>query len=186
MGRILALDGGVRMKVFIIGSLASSNELEAKSKNASFQKSCEKIGSTLSAAGHEIILCSPFEDSADVHVLRGIAAANKEETTRVSFHFIDSEEVANELNTVIRNFNLSNVSRVPYPPPIERTKKSLRYSWLLCQLNAMESSHVIVALGGNLDGAANMLLLLADGKRRAVLPLPFFGGAAKLAFDRRR
>lgn len=40
--------------------------------------------------------------------------------------------------------------------------------------------------GGEIDGAANMLLLLADSKRRTVLPLPFLGGAAKLAFDRRR
>jgi len=50
----------------------------------------------------------------------------------------------------------------------------------------MESSHVTIALGGDPDGAANMLLLLADGKHKVVLPLPFLGGAAKLAFDRRR
>jgi len=31
-----------------------------------------------------------------------------------------------------------------------------------------------------------MLLLLAEGKRKAVLPLPFMGGAAKQAFDRCR
>lgn len=174
------------MKVFIIGGLVSTKDLEAPSKIASFQKSCQEIGGALSAAGHEIILCSPFDDSADVHVLRGITAANKEKTARVSFHFIDNEEVANELSKVIGRFNLSNVSRVPHPPPMESTQKSLRYAWLLCQLNAMESSHVTIALGGELDGAANMLLLLADGKRRTVLPLPFLGGAAKLAFDRRR
>jgi hypothetical protein len=41
-------------------------------------------------------------------------------------------------------------------------------------------------LGGDPDGAANMLLLLADGKRKSVLPLPFLGGAAQRAFERRR
>ncbi len=174
------------MKVFIIGGLVSSNDLEAPSKITSFQRSCQEIGSILSATGHEIILCSPFDDSADVHVVRGIAAANKEKAARVSFHFIDNEEVANELNKVIEKFNLSNVSRIPHPPPMERTQESLRYAWLLCQLSAMESSHITIALGGELDGAANMLLLLADGKRRTVLPLPFLGGAAKLAFERRR
>lgn len=148
VGRLLALDGRVQMRVFVIGSLFSCNNLKTSPSRELFQKSCQEIGRALSVAGHEIILCSPFDDSADVHVLRGAISAKKENTTRISFHFIDNHEVTKKLDSAIENLNPDKVTKIPHPPPINSTQESLRYAWLLCQLNAMESSHVTIALGG--------------------------------------
>ncbi len=151
-----------------------------------FQRACHHLGRVLAEAGHEILLCSPFEDSADFYLLRGAASLCEPLEHRIGFYFVDSHAVRTQLETVVSTLGLNRVSRIPHPPAQSETKESLRYAWLLCQLNAMESSHVTIALGGDADGAANMLLLLADGKQKTVLPLPFLGGAAKLAFDRRR
>ncbi|RBN36039.1 hypothetical protein DMN50_37535, partial [Priestia megaterium] len=60
------------------------------------------------------------------------------------------------------------------------------YAWLLCQLQALESCQTIIAIGGKLDGSANMLLLLAESKRKKILPLSFLGGAAEQSFYRKR
>lgn len=174
------------MKVFVIGGLVSRAPESAAAEAAVLERTCRTLGIGLAAAGHEIVLCSPFEDAADIHVLRGAAASLEGRRAQVAFHYVDTAVVTQRLEAVVNELGLTCVSRIPYPPPQEDNQQSRRYAWLLCQLNALESSHVTVALGGDPNGAANMLLLLADGKRKAVLPLAFMGGAAKLAFDRRR
>lgn len=133
-----------------------------------------------------MLLCSPFDDAADIHVLRGAVTTPGGRDIRIEFHFVDSPDVHQRLNQVIFELKLSNVSKVPHPPPQTNDAQALSYAWLFCQLSALESSHATIAVGGNPDGASNMLLLLAEGKRKAVLPLPFMGGAAKQAFDRCR
>ena len=99
---------------------------------------------------------------------------------------MDTPRVKERLNEEVSALGLQRVVRVPSPPPQTEDRQAQRYAWLLCQLNAMESCQVVIALGGNPSGAANMLLLLADGKQKAMLPLPFLGGAPKLAIDSRR
>lgn len=174
------------MKIYVIGGLVSRRK-EANGEEAKvLARTCHQIGIALAKAGHEILLCSPFEDSADIHVLRGAASIGESVQNRISYFFVDSPPVRTQLEAAVSELGLKRVSRIPHPPPQADSKQSLRYAWLLCQLSAMESSHVTIALGGDPDGAANMLLLLADGKQKAVLPLPFLGGAAKQAFDRRR
>lgn len=174
------------MKVFVVGGLVSRAIESAPAEAAVLERTCRQLGIGLAAAGHEIVLCSPFEDAADIHVLRGAAGTTEGRKAQVAFHFVDTPAVTQKLEAVVNELGLARVSRIPHPPPKEDNQQSRRYAWLLCQLNALESSHVTVALGGDPNGAANMLLLLADGKRKAVLPLAFMGGAAKLAFDRRR
>lgn len=174
------------MKIFIVGGLVSKSEDSGSAEPSALQRACHQLGTVLAEAGHEILVCSPFEDSADFHVIRGAASACKPLEHRISFYFVDTPAIRSQLETIVSGLGLSRPLRIPHPPPQSESSQSLRYAWLLCQLNAMESSHVTIALGGDSDGAANMLLLLAEGKRKAVLPLPFLGGAAKLAFERRR
>lgn len=174
------------MKIFVIGGLVPPEANSAESDAEIFRNTCRQLGIDLAVAGHEIVLCSPFEDAADIHILRGVATTAKGRESQVAFHFVDTAVVRQQLEAVVAELGLSRVSRIPHPPPQIESQQSRRYSWLLCQLNALESSHATVAVGGDPNGAANMLLLLADGKRKAVLPLAFMGGAAKLAFDRRR
>lgn len=170
----------------MIGGLPSDCRDFSSEDQKTLARTCRELGKQLARAGHEILLCSPFEDSADIHVLRGAADLGCALDNRVRFFFMDSPPVRERLNAEVSSLGLHRVVRVPSPPPQMDDKQAQRYAWLLCQLNAMESSQVVIALGGNPNGAANMLLLLADGKQKSMLPLPFLGGAAKLAFDRRR
>lgn len=174
------------MKIFVVGGLVS-RELGGASEEAKvLERACWQLGVSVAAAGHEIVLCSPFEDAADIHVLRGAASTAEGRDAQFAFHYVDTPVVSKRLDAVLAELRLARVSRIPHPPPQEDNQQSRRYAWLLCQLNAQESSHATIAVGGDPNGAANMLLLLADGKRKAVLPFAFMGGAAKLAFDRRR
>lgn len=174
------------MRVFVIGGLPSDRLRSSSEDQKTLARTCRALGKGLARAGHEILLCSPFEDSADIHVLRGAAELGCDLDNRVRFFFMDSPLVKERLDAEVSALGVQRVVRVPSPPPQTEDRQAQRYAWLLCQLNAMESCQAIVAVGGNPVGAANMLLLLADGKQKPILPLPFLGGAAKLAFDRRR
>lgn len=172
------------MKIFVIGGKVTRGEAAVASQSALLKKACAQIGRSLVLGTHTILLCSPFADTADFGVLKGVVATEGGRDTRIEFHFVDSPDVRERLDQVISELRLTRVSRIPHPPPQTKDAQALSYAWLLCQLNALESSQVTIAIGGNPDGASNMLILLAEGKQKAILPLPFLGGAAKQAFDR--
>lgn len=174
------------MRIFVIGGLPSDRLSSSSEDQKTLARTCHALGKELARTGHEILLCSPFEESADIHVLRGAADLGCNLDNRVRFFFMDSPPVRERLDAEVLSLGLQRVVRVPGPPPPTEDKKAERYAWLLCQLSAMESCQAVIAVGGNPIGSANMLLLLADGKQKPMLPLPFLGGAAKLAFDRRR
>lgn len=62
----------------------------------------------------------------------------------------------------------------------------MSYAWLFCQLQALEKCQAIITIGGKPNGAANMLLLLAEAKRKKIIPFSFMGGAAGQSFQRKR
>ncbi|MED3201287.1 toll/interleukin-1 receptor domain-containing protein [Bacillus toyonensis] len=133
-----------------------------------------------------MIVCSPFEDSADYWVLEGFKRNNPKENQVVEFHFVDSGPVRAEIEKLEAKLNPLRIIKIPSPPPNIEGSKSNSYSWLLCQLQALESCQIIIAIGGKLDGSANMLLLFAESKRKQIIPLSFLGGAARESFLRRR
>jgi hypothetical protein len=103
------------------------------------------------------------------------------------YTFPNTVEIRERLDHVVGELSLRDVTRVPHHPPRNpNSPDALRYAWLLCQLEALDRSHAVIAVGGRPDGAANMLLLVAEGKRKPVLSVPFLGGAAEQAFYRRR
>ncbi|MCW0037928.1 hypothetical protein OIO03_20745, partial [Acinetobacter baumannii] len=57
-------------------------------------------------AGHEILLCSPFENSADIHVLRGAAELGCDLKNRVRFFYMDSPFVKERLNAELSSLGL--------------------------------------------------------------------------------
>lgn len=175
------------MRIFVVGGAAAGETaVEPTDQDSLLQRTCQQLGRAIRAAGHTAVLCSPFEGSADLEVLRGVAADTGAEPVDVEMHFPDTANVRQRLEEVQRELKLDNVKRYLHAPPKEDTQDSMRYAWLLCQLNALDRSHVIIALGGKPDGASNMLLLLAEGQRKNVLPVTFLGGAAQGAYYRRR
>ena len=174
------------MRVFIIGGVTTDRRSPDKARSGLeiFDRTCVGIGKSIARARHTAIVCSPFEDSADYQILRGVAL---EGGGPVEVHFPNTVKIRERLDHVVSELSLREVSRVPHHPPHDVVSPDgLRYAWLLCQLEALERSHAVFAVGGRPDGAANMLLLIAEGRRKAVLPVSFLGGAAEQAFYRRR
>lgn len=173
------------MRFFVIGGITDDNQV-INNINKRLENACSNLGQALSNYGHSIIICSPFKDSADYWVLKGFTQNNHNINSSIEIHYVDMDSVRAEVFTLESVNKECKFIKIPHPAPSNNNKKSIGYAWLLCQLNALESCQAVIAIGGKTNGIANMLLLLAEAKRKPMLPLSFLGGAADLAFHRRR
>lgn len=169
------------MKIFVIGGLTSSNAAAEHIVSAG-----QAIGGSIARHGHSLVLCSPFEDAIDPHVLVGAvrqAQAMRRAPLPVEFVHVSTPEVERELSRLANALQVQLIL-IPQAPPIE--PEGLRYSWLLCQLSALESCHGLLAIGGRPAGSTDMLLRLAESKGKPMIPFPLLGGAAEQSYYRRR
>lgn len=173
------------MKCLIIGGTGCENVISLEQKEQ-FKNECIKIGQFISREGHSLIICSPFEDSADYWVLKGYSEVDS--NNKVEIHYIETEPVKSKIAELESELDSNKMIKIQHLilSNDEQNSNCIRYSWLLCQLEALETCHFIIAIGGKIDGVANMLLLLAESKRKIVIPLTYFGGAALESFNRRR
>lgn len=174
------------MKCFPIGGKTPEDDLGATSGSSELSSACVELGRSVASDAVEILVCSPFDDAADSFVLRGVAAHEERRNVGIRVHYIDSPQVRTKLDGLLSELKLTKVARIPNAPPRDESIEARRFAWLLCQIKALEEADVVFAIGGGLAGAANMLLLLAEAWRKPVLPFPYYGGAAKESFDRRR
>lgn len=163
----------------VIGGISDTDTDTVK-----LSRTCNLIGQNLAELHHDLIICSPFEDSADFWTLEGYAQSGCKNTP-VQFYYIDTPAIKSEIKKLESNMKMQTFLLIPCQPPISE-EYSLTYSWLLCQLQALESCQAVIAIGGKTDGSANMLLLLAEYKHKLILPLTTMDGAASQSFFRRR
>lgn len=179
------------MKIFLIGgvSAAKPDSLYTKQEEA-LNRSMAELGRTIARAGHELLVCSPFEGSADAAAAEGAlqATAGTDLESRVEFHHPDARVVADQMLAFRERFFFAEgLKSFQHPTPKdEHGDDVLEYAWLLSQTYAMDRSHLVVALGGAIGRSASLLLGLVDVRKKPLLPLTFLGGAAAQAFDRRR
>lgn len=171
------------MRYFVIGGL-TGDETECEKKR--FEAACKSIGEALRDLGHSLIICSPYPDSADYWVFNGFTQGKPKDNSSIEIHFVDKSTVRTELTNLASYSKSFTIIKIPYPPPSDDNKESLGYAWLLCQLQALESCQAIITIGGKPNGVANMLLLLAEAKRKPIIPFSFMGGAAGQSFQRKR
>jgi hypothetical protein len=174
------------MKCFVIGGLTDEQEELNMNNKRRFEKACITIGQAIATSGHSLSICSPFKDSADYWVLKGFSNCNTEQSQVIEFHFVDSVQVRIKIESLQAGLTHQNFIKIPYPAPLNDNLESIRYAWLLCQLQALETCHVVIAIGGKIEGSSNMLLLLAESKNKPILPLSFLGGASGQVFHRKR
>ena len=143
------------------------------------------IGHSLVSSGHELVVCSPFPDSADFHVLEGSASLSG---ANIAAHiFYPAERTVMEAITTLRA-SVSNISihTNPCAAPIDiGSKESWKHSWLLAQLSAMEYADVVLTIGGRSDGSMSFLLPLAEMRSKPILPYAFLGGLSEQILDKR-
>ncbi len=173
------------MKVFIIGGTTIKRGIPGYEGEVQvLKKSMEALGVELVSHGHEVVVCSPFPDSADFHILHGITTRSKDSHPKVSIHYPELPEVEAALKDLLSALGLSNVRRFPCSVGHDSAApEALQYAWLFAQLNAMDSSAGIIIIGGKPSGSLNLLLRLASARNKGVLPLTFLGGAARDYFD---
>lgn len=172
------------MRFLVIGGITDSNTKENETDK--LQHYCVSIGLALREYNHSLIICSPFNDSADFWVFSGYTQGDPTKNSSIEIHYVDNSQVKAEVLYMQDKAKNYPIYKIPSPPSQGDKNKSLTYDWLLCQLQALESCQAIIAIGGKPNGSANMLLLLAEAKKKMILPIPFLDGAANQSYYRKQ
>jgi len=170
-------------RVYIIGGVTQETDYPTY-ESSQLAHVCTRLGETVARAGAELIVCSPFPDSADIHATHGYVRADVGGT--VHFHLPRDPRVAEkqaELLTMLGSGTRTRVQNWYYPAPDD--ENSWTQAWLLCQLQALEQADAVIAIGGRLSSSANTLLHIAEARKKVLVPFDFIGGAARRAYLRR-
>jgi hypothetical protein len=178
------------MKIFLIGGASvEKDDPSYANQLETLNPSMVDLGRAIAQAGHDLLVCSPFDGSADVTAARGAleTIGSAGQGSCVEFHHPDAAPVVAEMDRFRQEFHSSALKSFLHPMPKDEKGGDLfEYGWLLAQTYAMDRSHSVIALGGKIGKAASLLLGLVDARKKPLLPLTYLGGAAAQAFDRRR
>jgi nucleoside phosphorylase len=145
---------------------------------------CEQLGQAVAKAGAELVVCSPFPDSADLHTVIGYVQSGV--GSIVHFHSPRHPEVAEKQTEMLEMLGAGHDTEIKnwyYPGPEDDDSKE--QAWLLCQIQALEEADVVIAIGGRVSKTANTVLHLAETRRKPIVPFEFLGGASRRAYQRR-
>lgn len=163
------------MKCLIIGKYINENVDQ-------FREACIKIGCYLSMNNHSLQICSPFEDSADYWILKGFSL-NSSDSMNAEIHFIDTLKLHQRIDVLSKNIGMQLI-KIPHHQIGKFDDETNNYSWLFCQLQALDDCDFIVTIGGRKNGSAKMLLLIAESRGIPIIPFPFYNGIAEEIFHR--
>jgi len=179
------------MKIFVIGGCSvpvTDSGFDVQSRILS--ESSRQLGKEIALGGHDLVVCSPFPGAADIECVKGaceVLLTAECPRTVIEFHHPNHPTVITQLSQFIDTIPRQHVSVFPqHLTGDDANDKPREHDWLLCQIVAMERSNGIVAIGGKPNGSANLLLLLAESRRKAILPLTFLQGAAEQSYQRRQ
>ena len=170
--------------VFVIGGVTGET-MDVDAEAPRLNRTSLKLGAALAEAGAQLLVCSPFPDSADYYTAMGYADAKAGGV--IHFHspaHAKVEEKRALLRQTLGRPNLS-IQNWNYPGPETDDGDSWFQAWLLAQLQALDKADVVVALGGKVSKTANTLLHLAEAKGLPIVPFAFLGGAARRTYVRR-
>jgi hypothetical protein len=123
-------------------------------QKAVLEKATTPFGRRLIEEGYNLLVCSPFDDSADLPAVRGavpVLLASKAATARVQYHHPDSPSVLLEWKKLSDSLSCPALRPFRYRTPFDDLgKEQLQYAWLLAQLSALDKSQAVVAVGGKL------------------------------------
>jgi hypothetical protein len=176
---------GARLRsIFVLGGFTSAEPSDEE--RAVLAEFCERLGAAVASAGVNLVVCSPFKDSADYYALRGYLSSGFGGT--VHMHRPRSAFVEREFDRLRDEVGVDAAEQIKdwfYPGPEKDDREAVGQAWVLCQLMAMEQADAVVAVGGRQGRTATTILHLAEVRRKPVVPFGFLGGAAGSPFLRR-
>lgn len=162
------------MRCFVIGSFIG----EEKSKGL-FIEDCKKIGKALVELEVTLLICSLFEDSIDYYVASGFLDGYEERLVgNIEIFYPELESVKEKVSSSFFN----NISK----NPVIALGNDITHSWLFAQLQALDSSDLVITMGGKTNASADMLLRLAEGKNKKIIPFKFWKGTAEECYLRNK
>src|SRR5215213_315576 len=96
------------MKVFVIGgtTVPPANDEYPKQLKI-LEQSMRPLGKCLIDNNHELLVCSPYQGSADVETIRGATqSANVKRGKHIEFHYPRAESISTEVNTLIKTLSI--------------------------------------------------------------------------------
>lgn len=184
--RLTIKDGDVQVEsrinsVFVIGGVTEeSSDRDAETPRLNI--ACFKLGQAIAKAHAQLIICSPFPNSADYYTAMGFSEVEEERV--IHFHSPNHPDVAEKRKLLSKTLGKPGLKVVDWLYPAPENKESWSQAWLLAQLQAFERADVVVAIGGKVSNTANTLLHLAEGRNIPVIAYSFLGGAAQRSFQR--
>lgn len=170
-------------RVYVIGGVTGETSYPSF-EGPQLAQFCTSLGEEIAKGGAELIVCSPFQDSADLHTTLGYLRANVGGVIHLqSPQHPSVARMQEELVALAGSDSSARIVKWNYPGP--ENDDSWAQAWLLCQLEALERADVIVSIGGKVSETASTLLHVAELRRISLVPFEFLGGASKRAFDRR-
>ncbi|GAA5035700.1 phosphorylase family protein [Streptomyces siamensis] len=145
---------------------------------------CEQLGRAVAESGAELVVCSPFPDSADLHTVIGYVQSGVGRI--VHLHSPRHPEVAEKQAKMLEMLGTGHNTEIRnwyYPGPEDEDSKA--QAWLLCQIQALEEADAVIAIGGRVSKTASTVLHLAEARRKPIVPFAFLGGASRRAYQRR-
>lgn len=170
------------MRLFIIGSIVTESSITP----AGFARFCNGFGERLAGKNITLVLCSPYPDSADYEIMRGIKKA-KNTKLSIELYYPQTPEIENSWNDHLEDLDQSiKLTKFRQEAPAINDLNAFKYSWLFCQIQAIANVDFVVVIGGKIAGSSNFLIRIADTKEKEIIPLQKFGGVGASFFEKKR
>lgn len=177
------------MNIFLIGgTTVGVGDPDFARQRGILTQSMATVGRQIVTLGHNLLVCSPYPDSADLPALHGAAEVlqrKRSRKARIYYHHPNSPSAVNEWKALVGSLACPALQPFGHAAPRnELGQEQEKYGWLLAQLSALDQCHAVLAVGGKLGKSASMLLNLAIDRKVPVLPLPYLDGAAGRCYER--
>jgi hypothetical protein len=177
------------MKLFMIGGITTSVEAsDSDQQLARLREIAAKLIGPLVSAGHQLLICSPFDGSFDAEVIRNLENARDTlpQGVRLFVYHPQEDSVVATLRSRLEVLPKQHVRT--FGQSLAQAPDGTidwQYSWLLAQLTALDQCDAVVAVGGKSTRSTNLLLHLAEARRFPLLTFGYLGGAAAISLARR-
>jgi hypothetical protein len=169
----------LNMRLFFIGS-------SVPEEDNNIVEFCRNIGGKLAIKAVQILICSPYQDAIDPHIIDGIKKV-KNIKLNIEAHYPNTEKNELAWDNVLDGLPPSiRISKFRHEAPVNDQLNTIKYAWLYCQMQAVSKADFVIVIGGKIAGSSNLLVRIAEAQNKGIIPLPKFGGVGQLFFAKKR